>query len=105
MVSKGTKRLIFGFRKRASPVTQLEAPVVVAGAPFPTKTCRNTMKNFFEASGEGTRYRVEVEYTYMFWILKIMTFFKPGLMKKQVDDYLVRFKEVVESEWATAQNS
>ena len=63
-------------------------------------TCRNKMKSSFHQIDENrTRYDVEVtDYEFYGLMVKVMAFVMPGAFKKQVNNYLARFKEVVEIE-------
>ena len=97
--------LDYGKFKIIETVTVSQLPHEYSGEFDTPKTCRNSMKNFFEPVGEGTNYRVEVEYTYMLWILRVMNLFKPNMMKNQVEDYLAKFKSVVESEFLATKPS
>ena len=60
----------------------------------------NTMKCEFKALNESTtRYKYEVEYTRMSWVLpKLMAMLFPGMFKKQVDKWMNQFKAFAEKQ-------
>ncbi|WP_223034247.1 SRPBCC family protein [Hanstruepera marina] len=68
-------------------------------AEYHHKHMDNTMLCTFEALNENTtRYNSEIHYTvFRGFVPKLMAFLFPGMFKKQVDKWLVNFKNFVES--------
>lgn len=61
------------------------------------KHMTNSMKNFFEEIGGGTRWRSEIHYTRLNgFMIKAMAFLFPAIFKKQVQKWMDQFKAFVE---------
>ncbi len=62
---------------------------------FMVNTMRSELK---EVSPDTTEYTSAIEYTkFNGWLPKLMTFFMPGVFRKQVQKWLDQFKEFAES--------
>lgn len=59
--------------------------------------CINTMESVFCDNGDTTTYEVHVDYTHVAFVLKVMCFFMPNMLKGQVKKYLERFKATAEA--------
>lgn len=82
-------------------VTERNLPDTFSGT-YETKNMWNEVKNHFEDTGDGkTRYWTESEFK-MSGTMKIFGWFMPGAFKKQSQQYLVKFKNFVESEPSSA---
>lgn len=58
---------------------------------------KNTMTHHFSSNPDGgTHYLAEVEYTWLAWPLKIMTFFKPKILQLQAQKWMENFKVYAE---------
>jgi len=59
---------------------------------------KNTMTHFFEPiSSNETLYTAEVDYTWLSFLLRIMTFFKPKMLQSQVQKWMENFKVFAET--------
>ena len=83
-------------------ITVKDMPREFSGSYEAAGICSNTMQNRFTPLGENrTRYEAEVDYQFTGKMVKLMAFLMPWMFKRQVQQYLERFKALAEREGAS----